>query len=440
MATVNLDRGNFVLLGKNDSTGVYTEVYAKILDMSEDASRPGTHWIKIKEYVNTREMTTMENISQISSSELTTVPKLEIFSAEDGVGILETLRRRISENEARAEEAERARVMSAPVEESDPEGEMTRRVREAGEPADINGDARPYTGATNPNPVDGQATVRQNRTTRLRGEAPLIRSDEVVQAPVQEPAPSIMPSLLEPEGENLQVNTKTFNTGLYSGDMKTIIAIAEEAPEKVFNVLNQSIIESGHLVMALLSKELRAKIIDLKILELQTYQTITIQKNGVYSFMKEGVESQAVYLGDNTWMFTTVGNDSLPTQDGFIKIHPEVYKDYMVSEITGPEVNGIVLKVGEMLTEIDRDVKDMLESSEDSAQIIVKNPLEKEKYDSTDIGQEWVSAITYAYLLDTNINWEKIDARSFKDVEAIGALAQVRQDEVLLEELRLSAA
>ena len=467
MASVQLDRGNFVLLGKNVN-GEYMESFCEIMDMVEDEATVGLHWLKLKVKVDTIHMNLQDELELINSNELSSVPKLEVYGAEEGAEILVSLQDRIESRRMADEARQRMQEVmlpevtetpvattaptratpthATPVETLAQEFIAERILSEEEDIEDISEEdaarqrrrealtvrRRRQTTEEGLNAGFTTMPVRAERPSRaeLREAAdPYDNTEAPTPEPAPEPEPTITPTLLAPEVNDFQLSAKGFNTNLYSGDMKTILKIAEESPDKVYAVVSKAVLENGHTIMDELSSDMREQFINLRINELEKFMDIEIRKNSVYEFNHHGILSRGMFLGLDSWIFM----EDEENHNGFVMFDPVLYKENIITEITGNGVTDVALKVGRMLPNIEPGFKERLDESPDTKIITVKVGDIPERFNAEDFGKEWENAIVYAYFLETQINWDKIDMASFKEVDAIRLLAEARDDNRVLE-------
>ncbi len=394
MATVTLDVDNWVMLGREIS-GQYVEQFGKILDFAPDETTPGVHWLKIKMMIDIQRNSIIDDIQNINSRELTSVPKLEVYPADEGQSILEHFRTRIADREARNNErAERPRtaraVRTTPTTEDEPRPETDQAVE-----SDMNDDE-----------------VEQERTI---GRMPVAISDN---------------------SEEIQPVLKAFSINLGTGDMKTIMKIAEKDPAKVFDIVDRAVLENGHTTLNYIDSNLRSIFIDLKINNLSSFSSITLKKNASYVISNSTHSTDAVYLGENYWVLPEGGATLEEIAPGFVKIDSSILKKYsIVEEIE--RSGAILLSCESIIDEIDSDFRSDMEHFEE-AKITVTNSTALEKITNDLLGDAWVSTITYYYFMGGDLKWDALDLSSFSTADSIHKLASSKNDTKVLEMLQVA--
>jgi hypothetical protein len=372
MATLTLNRGNYVLIGE-ENDGVYQEIFGLIEDYHTEG---GQSWLKIKILFDIGNMQRLENIKQYNSRDLGSIPKLETFASDEGSRILEgmyeTAERRAHQNRGRT---------------------IREAVQEAAEPA----------------PTQDTSETDEPRSVT---EPTFIYTEELE------------------ETEQL----KSFSLNLETGDMKTIMIIAEENPKKVFSIIDHAVSENGHIVLSYISEHLRSTFIELKIDQLKNTDKIILEKGTSYLIKDQDNQMEALYLGYNTWIVNVQKGFSY-INDHFIRINPEVFTGMHILKL--PEATS---QLNESLSQLDNCINPDLETAilEDTSRIAIAIQRQEPVSCITSqmLGKAWTDTITYFYFTGGNLKWSELDLLSFEDVPSIKKLAIARKDTDLLELLK----
>jgi len=416
MATLTLDRGNFVLLGLNNE-GRYNEFFGQIVDYREDENNRGTYWLKIQVSYEVREMREHDELISISSTELGSIPKLESFDQEEGERIIEgfkeTLERRARDIRD-AENLERRRERTRLAQEADQLEEIQDIEEQDSEEVESDQDEdrrrpRPRTGQ----PTEAMASL--------------------------EPSPPPPDATLQIVGDDvpLVVDAKEFSLNMESGDMKTILKIAEKSPARVFGVIDKAVHENGHLVFNYMTQNLRTKIIDLKISATKVNEEIMLVHGKTYKINKGNEQGIGVYLGRGYWVFPRSLTQISDINEALVKL-PENFLENFSCELVEnqailDDVQNLVKATVETLPDEVRYYLDegISNNTLDYSQTF-KLSSELEKITAENFGEEWEKTITYYYFIGGEFQWDDIALDTFSDKDSIIKLATVREDEHVL--------
>lgn len=385
-ATVTLDKDNYVIIGE-EIDGEYIEQFGQILDFRADERRADLHWLKIKMLVDVRNNTLIERIQNYNSDALKTIPKLETFVKDEGEQIHAHFRSRIEARDegAGARPGARRGTRLAPAV----------RVREIGEDVEEEGPAE---------------------------EAP--RQMGLMPQPVQE------------SEDNDEEVMKDFSINLETGDMKTVMAVGEKSPAKVFAVIDRAIEENGHVVLNYISSNLRSAFIDLKIESLKSYGSLELEKNSVYIISEGEHKAEAVYLGGQFWIIPDSTSDISGLTTGFLDIKPNMLKGYSIVKVEGEDdIKAVLATVEPTFNQIDQDMLDFLEAQPgQTIEITFAEAIST--INSELLGEKWVDAITYFYFMGGALKWKNLELSTFSTADSIKELATSKKDTNVLEMLQ----
>jgi hypothetical protein len=363
MATLRLNRGNYFFYGYKLADGQYQEIFAKVEDYS---TNDGNTWLKVKLLANmfTRELEDA-TIRLNARDDLGNAVKLDIFTPERGLEIYADIKR-IFSRENQPPESLRPVVETLP--EVDPP----------------------------------QVQVAEERVV-------------------------IEPTFPEEIEHELQINTDVFSINLSSGDMKTINAIAEKKPEKVFPIIDKAVQEHGHILLTYIQGDLRRDFIDLKINKCLITDTIQIRPGETYEFKRVNEKMYAKFIGAGNLWFIKKINGFSEFQDNFVFLNPEHLLNVNAQKIEIPMDDRIQDLSNEVQSNIEYD------NSPFTLEILLTEKNSKVKAEM--LGAKWEKLIIYNYFLGGTLDWDLIDINTFKEKSALKKLAVVKKDTNLLEKL-----
>jgi hypothetical protein len=239
------------------------------------------------------------------------------------------------------------------------------------------------------------------------------------------------PTIVE---ESLDVEMKSFSLNLETGDVKTLIKIAEENPKKVFPIIDRAINEHGHIALGYIQENLRKAFIDIKLSKLKEYEDISISKGDVYIFRKPDSEMVAQFLGGGNLWWVEIIEGFSEFQNELMIINQNHLKDVIAEKV---ENSAIHVKFRDVIREYRFSDEVSYAIQRDNLPFIfeAKRPAEIEKITSEMLGKKWEDTLVYYYFLGGSIKWSDIDVGTFEAKTSLKKLAVARKDEDLLQRL-----
>jgi len=395
MATVTLNKGNFVIIGF-DENNQYVEKFGVILDYTNEDGG----WVKVKNLVSMNDLMEINEIQQYSVSTLGSASKLQTFEKDNGERVYEDLKSTIRRNSEISQE----RVL-----ESRTRPPMVQTV--------------PYE-ALRPEVVD---TDIEDSPVYME------ESSERQDSPIQSTPPNIVYDEI-----SLGIEANVFTIGLDGGDMKTILKIAEESPDIVFNIIDNAMKNNGHITLQYIPNYLRKTFITLKINDIQEFNTTIIEPNTLYKINSDTESGYFKFLGKDgngrdTWLCKVErGFEKLIS---YLNIIPDNYFDgYLIEEITDPNLIGRINNDFSTVI-LSSELNSILHEYTGVKPIKSKRNELKNLIDSDDLGDAWEKAITLYYFMGGELDWDNVDYSTFKTASSLKKLAIAKRDTEIQKKL-----
>jgi len=369
---MTLNRGNYVIIGQNENDS-YTEFFGVV----EDYTTEDGGWLKIKFLVNVSEMTEISEIKNYSVSELATIPKLESVSSEEGEAMYSSLKMTIDQRRNRLPGRGRASATVESAQAASPE-------------------------AVSDEPIQQEETVQEARR------------------------PLHIPTEERIENEEL----KKFSINLEAGDMKTILAIGEKSPKKVFGIIDNAIEENGHIVFSYISHSMKQEFIEIKLEYLSKYERVDFQKNTCYHIKHNDEEIKVLYLGSTFWFVEKIRGFEKIT-DNFISLKPSFFDKMNISVCPVPDSIERLVNGGPLSEDVSYDINE-------NRKIWTVDSLRENEIPSISsemLGKQWEDTITFYYFMGGELIWKNLELNTFSSKDAIQKLAIARKDKSVLEML-----
>lgn len=365
MARVTLDKGNWIVVSLDGA-----RTFGEITDYTDDSDNPDIKWVQVQLKFDMNEEAPMDLQYSFSNLELSRADELTVFDEERGRDYYRRLLMHMHERSQEMAETEE-------VEAATPDDE-----------------------------VDVERTLR-----RLR---------QAVDGMVERPNTQVYEPNLD-----IPLDPTSFDLTLTSGDMQTVINIAEKNISLVFGVIDKGINELGHVVFKYLPKHIREKTIHAKIDHLMEFNTIKFQTHHVYLLIvNEDEKAKAMYIGKDLWYIPRDGSTIEGIHNHTIaKIKQEYIDGFEIKPLI-EDVDGIIEEGLESIKAYDSELIN-LEASQTGRQ---KRTEGLEKITGEMLGDHWVDAITFAYFEKDQIPWDKMDVTTFKTKDAISMLAASRNE------------
>ncbi len=231
------------------------------------------------------------------------------------------------------------------------------------------------------------------------------------------------------------ISSSNFNTPLGSGDMKSILKIYTADPETSWDAIDNSINETGHLMLTYTNNHTRQKIIDQKLDQLTKHHWVTLEINNMYNLNFSEEHTKAIYLGDHRWVMHPSVNNNIEGLMGrtYTTIHDKEIKSFQITEIgvvDNQELHASILRI---MGEINpRDIEQL--AAMGSKDTYCATSSQRESISKKDIHKNWEKAFVYNYYIGGDLD-TRLDLKSFSDVKAIENLAEARRDTEILAAL-----
>jgi len=380
--TLTLDKGTwFDMIDSNDE-----RIVAEIIDYEHDAGT-NQHWFKCKIHFAFQDASLIGNIISLGARDFEGFPRLEIFDEREGKARADYFQRQAAQNETQETVLAEAEVQTF--------GDI---IREAV--------SRP----TQRDDIQAQQPEEQPETQEPQEERAYRSADTFRHV-----------------SHSSYPNPENYTIELGSGNMKTTLKLFDEAPEKIFPVINKVVEETGHLIMTYSGNKIRQKIIDHKVIFEKEHSMVRLEKGKVYSIEYRGKETIAKYLGTSLWVMHRRTDNNIPGMSGrtFLSVPPESFVDFHVQKVANQEHYAFENE----LQDIDPRWRD-----ESEYEVYCKNP----HTNPIRLDKKWQDAVIYNYIMGGTIP-EDIMISQFEEKETIEELARIRNNHQILSLLTAEA-